>query len=82
MAKPKKTYNVGSVSLAVWENTGTYKGKETVTQSITVNKSYKDQKTGEWKQSGSFKFQELALLRIAIDEALKDKYIRESKEEF
>lgn len=76
MSAPVKKYNFGSVQVAVFENE-VGKGKEKfVSQSIVINKSYKD-KDGKWQQSGSFKFSEIPLVILALQQALIEKYRRE-----
>jgi len=76
MSAPVKKYSFGSVQVAVFENE-VGKGKDKfVSQSVSINKSYKD-KDGKWQQSGSFKFSEIPLLIMALQQAMMDKYKRE-----
>jgi len=72
---PVSKVNVGSVTLSVWENE-VGKGKDAfTTQSITIQKNYKDR--DEWKSTGSLKFNELIYVILACQKALMDKYNRE-----
>lgn len=72
MPAPISVVRVGNVQLSVWEN----KSGDNIIQSVTIDKSYKDPKTGEWKKSTSFKYSELTFIKLAIEEALKDKYLK------
>lgn len=74
MAAPVKNIRVGSISLAIWENT---LKDDLIVQSITIEKSYKQGE--EWKKTSNFKMNELIFIQIAIDEALKFKYLKEDK---
>ncbi len=73
---PVNKVTVGNVTVSVWENTVKVKGKDPfTTQSISVQKNYKD--GDEWKSSSSFKFSEIPLLILALQKAYADKYIRD-----
>ncbi len=74
MAAPIHNIKVGNVQLAIWEN----KSGEYTVQSITVNKTYKDKKSGEYKQTNSFKFSELPFLALAIEKAMEFKYVKDT----
>ena len=72
---PTSKINMGPVTLSVWENeVGSGKDAFT-TQSITLQKNYKD-KDG-WKSTGSLKYSELMYVILACQQALIDKYHRE-----
>lgn len=60
---PAVKYNYGTVSVAVWENE--HDGKKY--NSYTIQKRYKDEKTGEWTNSNSFSAGDLDKLKSIIE---------------
>jgi len=69
---PEKTIRVGGIQIAVWSNE-TPKGNF---QSITIDKSYKDD-TG-WKRTKSFKPTDLVKLQLGITKVLEYIYIKDT----
>jgi len=64
--KPRRRFQSGPVSSALWENTiQTDSGPKTV-QSITFQRSYKDTETGQWKNTDSFTPASLGNLLAAV----------------
>lgn len=51
----------GAVSVSIWENKGKKDGKEYNIKSVTMQRSYKDEK-GEWKNSESFSGSDILVL--------------------
>ena len=81
MAAPIQKVVKGNVTLAVFENTVTSGGKTFTTQSVTIQKSYKDNKDGKWKNSTSFKPNELMFVQLAIDEFLQKHFDKKQIDE-
>ena len=68
--RPVKELRVRNLSLAIWENEGTSRDGRSVTRhSITLNKRYQDQQSGEWRDSSSFFPDDLPRLRLLLDKA-------------
>ena len=68
--RPVKELRVRNLSLAIWENEGTSRDGRPVTRhSITLNKRYQDQQSGEWRDSSSFFPDDLPRLRLLLDKA-------------
>ena len=67
---PEKTIKVGGIQLSVWTNE-TPKGNF---QSITIDKSYKDD-TG-WKRTKSFKPSDLVKVQLGIGKVLEYLYLK------
>jgi|GEM_PF-430909 len=68
--RPVKELRVRNLNLAIWENEGTSRDGRPVTRhSITLNKRYQDQQSGEWKDSSSFFPDDLPRLRLLLDKA-------------
>ena len=67
---PEYTVKCGGIQLAIWANETT-KG---TFQSITIDKSYKDD-TG-WKRTKSFKPADLVKIKLGINEILRYLYVR------
>jgi hypothetical protein len=68
--KPTRKLKSGLVSLAVWENTiQTDNGPKTV-QNITVQRSYKDNKTGKWMNTDSYTPASLGNLLAVVLQAI------------
>lgn len=69
-SKPEKTIRCGGIQIAIWSNE-TPKGNF---QSITIDKSYKDE-TG-WKKTKSFKPTDLVKLQLGINKILEYLYLK------
>jgi len=68
--RPTRELRVRNLSLAIWENEGTSRdGRPVRRHSITLNKRYQDQQSGEWKDSTSFFPDDLPRLRLLLDKA-------------
>lgn len=61
---PSKTYRVGGVEVAVWDNKPD-QGKEYST--FTIRKQYKDKNTDDWKESKALFFDDLLRLNAIIN---------------
>ena len=75
--RPIKEFRVRNLSLAIWQNEGTRDGRPVTLHSITLNKRYRDQETGEWKDSSSFFPDDLPRLRLLLDKAYEHILLRE-----
>ena len=75
--RPVKKFSVRNLSLAIWQNEGTRDGHTVVLHSITLNKRYQDQETGEWKDSSSFFPDDLPRLRLLLDKAYEHILLRD-----
>ena len=80
MAAPESKINVGNVTLSVWKNEGKKDGKDYVTQSVTIQKNYKN-KEGKWKSGSSFSDGDLVHVILACQKRLMDRYYREEPDE-
>ncbi|MFB6075966.1 MAG: hypothetical protein ABEK17_02380 [Candidatus Aenigmatarchaeota archaeon] len=58
--KPVKAWNLGNVTVSVWNNDGRY--------SISIKRSYKD-KDGKWQDSKSFFPQDISSLNALLEKA-------------
>jgi hypothetical protein len=67
---PIESFRVGNVSLAIFENESTTDGRTQKYYRATVDKRYRDNKSGEWKSTSSFSVDELLRLRYLIDQAM------------
>ena len=61
--RPIKKYNCGTVSVSVWENE--HDGKKY--NGYTIQKRYKNEKSGEWENSNSFSTSDLYKLQTIIE---------------
>lgn len=69
MSKPKKKFQCGSVSVAIWENQiQTANGPQTA-ERVTVERRYKDNATGEWKSTNGFAANDLPKAIMALQKA-------------
>ena len=79
MSKPVKTYKVGTVQLAVWEQ----KFDDGVAYSYSLSKNYLDKKTNEWKSTSSLKANEIQFAIKVLELAFADRYVKvDTKEDF
>ena len=76
--RPIKEFRVRNLSLAIWQNGGTRDGRPITLHSITLNKRYQDQGTGEWKDSSSFFPDDLPRLRLLLDKAYEHILLRDT----
>ena len=75
--RPVKEFRARNLSLAIWQNEGTRDGRPITLHSITLNKRYQDQDSGEWKDSSSFFPDDLPRLRLLLDKAYEYILLRE-----
>jgi hypothetical protein len=76
MAAPTKKFNVKDITISVWENEGKTKdGKTFTSQSLTIQKNYKDRE-GKWQSGNSFRFDDIPYLVDALGQAFAFKYRR------
>ena len=76
--RPIKEFRVRNLSLAIWQNEGTRDGRPVTLHSITLNKRYRDQETGEWRDSSSFFPDDLPRLRLLLDKAYEHILLRDT----
>jgi len=76
--RPVKEFRVRNLSLAIWQNEGTRDGRPVTLHSITLNKRYRDQETGEWRDSNSFFPDDLPRLRLLLDKAYEHILLRDT----
>jgi len=65
--RPIKAFRVGGVRAAIWENTVTRNGRETVVHSVQIDRTYKDGE--EWKQTNRFDVRDLPKVELAAAKA-------------
>lgn len=70
--QPIKKFRAGAVSVSIWQNCKAFDdGKpETVVQSVSVQRAFKDAK-GEWQHSESFRKTDLPNLILATQKAFE-----------
>ncbi|MDO8428026.1 MAG: hypothetical protein Q7S92_02320 [Candidatus Diapherotrites archaeon] len=66
--KPIKKFNSGTISAAVWENSGK-EGNQFYT--VSMQRSYKSKESTEWKQSHSLRVHDLPKAVLVLQEAYK-----------
>lgn len=67
---PITEYRVGGVRATIWENTHTNKeGTTFTTQTVNIERRYKNQKTNEWASTNTYTLSQLQQLRHAITQA-------------
>ena len=73
MAKqtPVKKIRVGSISCALWKNEINVNGTTKTLLRATLDRRYKDPKTGEWKSSGSFSRSDIPLCVFVLQKAFE-----------
>jgi len=76
--RPVQEFRVRNLSLAIWQNEGTRDGRLVTLHSITLNKRYQDQQTGEWKDSSSFFPDDLPRLRLLLDKAYESILLKDT----
>jgi hypothetical protein len=72
-----KEFRARNLSLAIWQNEGTREGRPITLHSITLNKRYQDQDSGEWKDSSSFFPDDLPRLRLLLEKAYEHLVLRD-----
>ena len=75
--RPVKEFRARNLSLAIWQNEGTREGRPITLHSITLNKRYQDQDSGDWKDSSSFFPDDLPRLRLLLDKAYEHLVLRD-----
>jgi hypothetical protein len=75
--RPVKEFRARNLSLAIWQNEGTREGRPITLHSITLNKRYQDQDSGEWKDSSSFFPDDLPRLRLLLEKAYEHLVLRD-----
>ncbi|MBN2561520.1 MAG: hypothetical protein JXQ75_11380 [Phycisphaerae bacterium] len=75
--RPVKEFRARNLSLAIWQNEGTREGRPITLHSITLNKRYQDQDSGEWKDSSSFFPDDLPRLRLLLEKAYEHLLLRD-----
>ncbi|MFH1748854.1 MAG: hypothetical protein ABIG44_17610 [Planctomycetota bacterium] len=79
--RPVQEFRARNLSLAIWQNEGTRDGRPVTLHSVTLNKRYQDQQTGEWKDSNSFFPDDLPRLRLLLDKAYEHLLLRDASAE-
>ncbi len=68
--QPFKEFRARGLTVTIWQNESTTRdGQPIMRHSVTLNKRYRDQQTGEWKDSNSFFPDDLPRLRLLIEKA-------------
>ena len=67
--KPKKKFQCGSVSAAVWENSIQTANGPRSAERVTVERRYKDNATGEWKSTNGFTANDLPRVIMSLQKA-------------
>ena len=69
--KPIAKFKAGMVSAAIWENPIEVKGKTVTMLKATVQRRYKDNKSGDWKSSQSFSRNEIPMAIYCLQQAFE-----------
>ena len=67
--KPQKEFRAGSVRATIWEQKRTKDDREFVTQSVTVERRYKDDAANEWRSTNSFNTSDLPNIVVVVTKA-------------
>lgn len=78
--KPDKKFRSGRVVGTIWSNNRKFDGKDVVTHSVSVIKTYMDEKTKEWKETNSYNRNDLADLKVVAEECFKFLALKESED--
>ena len=79
--RPLKQFRAGGIRVAIWQNEGVRNGQPILLHSVTLNKRYRDQNTGEWTDSNSFFPDDLPRLRLLLDKAYEHIMLRDGTAE-
>ena len=73
MAKPApvKKIRVSNISCALWENEINVNGTTKTLLRATLDRRYKDPKTGEWKSSGSYGRNDIPICVYVLQKAFE-----------
>jgi len=75
--RPVKTFWVRGLQVAIWEHEVERESERFVRQSVTLNKRYRDPKTGAWTDSSTFFPDDLPRLRLLLDKAYEHIMLRD-----
>ena len=78
MSSPIKKFQVGGISVAVWENESTTP-EGSAYQTVSLQKRFKD-KNDEWKSSNSFRASDLPKAILALQKAYEFVALKEQGE--
>lgn len=67
--QPVKTFRSGGISASVWRNDVVQNGQTVVNHSVTLQKRYRDRRTGEWRDSGTFFMSDLPRVQLVMRKA-------------
>lgn len=77
--KPVKKFVVAPISVAIWEQTNEKDGKKFTTNSLTIQRTYKD-KEGNYQNTQNIRVQDVAKLQLALNEAYKSLVVTQLEE--
>ena len=67
--KPVKTFKVGGIRAAIWENTVKRDGEDVVVQSVQIDRTYKD--GDDWKRTSKFGVRDLPKVQLVAAKAFE-----------
>ncbi len=70
-AAPIKKFSSGGVTAAIWENNGQKDGKPYSFNTVSLQRSYKDDK-GEWHNTGSLRERDLLAAAFVLTQAYEE----------
>jgi hypothetical protein len=76
--KPIKSFNMGGVQIAVWENIDKNNFPR---KSLTIQKRYYNENTKEWNNTNSFNVSDIGKIEIALFKAKELIFSKEEKKE-
>lgn len=67
--KPIGKWNSGGISVAVWQNSIETANGPQMVERVTLERRYKDEKSGEWKSTNSYRKDELPKAILVLQKA-------------
>ena len=67
---PEKKFRAGAISATIWQNEGQNReGEKVAYRTISLERGYKDKKTGEWKSTNSYRINDLPRAALVLEKA-------------
>lgn len=69
---PEKKFRAGAICATVWKNEGTTKdGTDIEFRTVSFDRRYKDNKSGEWKSSSSLRITDIPKAALVLNKAFE-----------
>lgn len=69
MTMPKQKFKAGAIAATVWGNETLKEGEVVTYSTVSLDRSYKDKKTGEWKQTNSLRVSDIPRATLVLNKA-------------